>query len=148
MPSLTVREYNPDSGSLMGNISVLDFGKVTVGSHSRVKVIDIAFEDVNAVGNIKIGIISNGGITVYNAGVGHFGVQSSNDFNASLASSPLDNHFLGVNTTGISSDSNNFSIPNRSGSLVLSQYIYLDIEIGSTNLEAGNGAYKIFFDFS
>ena len=148
MPSLTVQEFNPDSGALLGNVSTLDFGKISIGSHSRVKVISISFDDLSAVGNIKLGLIASGGITVYDAGVGHFGIQSSNDFNATTASQPLTTHFSGLNTTGTSADPANIVVPNRTGSQTLSQYIYLDIEIGSTNLAAGNGAYKIFFDFS
>ena len=142
MPSLTVREFNPDSGSMLGNISVLDFGKITLGTHSNVKVIDIAFQDVTVVGNLKIGVISTGGINIANS----FGITSSADFTASLASSAISDHFTGVNQTGTASDINNKIIPMRSNTL--SDYIYLDIEIGSTNLAAANGAYKMFFDFS
>lgn len=146
MPSLTVREYHPETGTLLNNISVLDFGKVTAGSHSRVKVIDIAFQEITQVSNIKIGIIASGGITVNNAGIGHFGITSSQDFNASLTASPLSSHFLGANTTGTSADLNNISIGNRNGTL--SNYIYLDIELGTTNVTGGNGAYKLFFDYA
>ena len=147
MPSITVRNYNPESGVLLGNVSILDYGKITLGSHSRVQVLDVAFESVTVVSNIKIGIIASGGITVISSGnVGHFGVTDSADFNATLASEPITSHFLGTNTTGTASDANNVSIGSRSSTL--SNYIYLDIELGSTNLAAGNGAYKIFFDYS
>jgi len=146
MPSISVREYHPESGALLGNVSKLDFGKVTSGTHSRVKVIDIAFDDVSAVGNVKLGIVSNGGINVTSGDEGHFGVVSSPDFSTSIASSPLSTHFSGLNSTGTSSDENNEDIGNKSQTV--SDYVYLDIEISSTNLEAGNGAYKVFFDYS
>ena len=146
MPSISVREYHPESGALLGNVSILDFGKITSGTHSRVKVIDIAFNDVSAVGNIKLGIVSNGGISIASGDEGHFGIVSSPDFNASVASSPLSTHFSGLNTTANSSDENNEDIGNKSS--IISDYIYLDIEISSTNLETGNGAYKVFFDYS
>jgi len=146
MPSISVREYHPESGALLGNISILDFGKITSGTHSRVKVIDLAFNDVSAVGNIKLGIISNGGINVVLGEEGHFGIVSSPDFNASLASNPLSTHFSGLNTTATSSDANNEDIGSKNPTV--SDYIYLDIEISSTNLETGNGAYKVFFDYS
>jgi hypothetical protein len=146
MPSITIREYHPESGALLGNVSILDFGRITSGTHSRVKVIDVAFEDVSAVGNIKLGIISNGGVSVTSGDEGHFGVVSSPDFSASVASSPLTTHFSGVNTTGTAGDSNNSDIGNKSSTI--SDYVYLDIEISSTNLETGNGAYKVFFDYS
>lgn len=146
MPSITIREYHSESGALLGNVSILDFGRITSGTHSRVKVIDIAFEDISAVGNIKLGIISNGGISVTSGSEGHFGIVSSPDFNSSVASSPLTTHFSGINTTGTSGDSNNEEIGNRSSAI--SYYIYLDIEVGLTNLETGNGSYKVFFDYS
>jgi len=146
MPSITIREYHNESGALLGNVSILDFGRITSGTHSRVKVIDIAFEDVSAVGNIKLGIISNGGVSVTSGDEGHFGVVSSPDFNASVASAPLTTHFSGINTTATAADANNEDIGNKSSTI--SDYIYLDIEISSTNLETGNGAYKVFFDYS
>jgi len=146
MPSITIREYHPESGALLGNISILDFGKITSGTHSRVKVMDIAFEDLSSVGNIKLGIISNGGISVTSGDEGHFGEVNSPDFSSSVASAPLTTHFPGINTTGASGDVNNVAVGNRSSTI--SNYIYLDIEVGSTNLEKGNGAYKVFFDYS
>lgn len=145
-PTITIREYHPESGALLGNITTLDFGKVTAGTHSRVKVIDIAFEGATSVGNIKLGIISAGGLTVASSSVEHFGITSSSTFNSSLASEPISDHFEGVNGTGLSSDSNNIAVGSRSS--VLSNYIYLDVEVSSTNLQAVNGSYKIFFDYS
>jgi len=146
MPNITVREYHPESGALLGNISILDFGRITSGTHSRVKVIDIAFEDLSSVGNIKLGVISNGGISVTTGDDGHFGFVSSSSFSSSTASSPLTTHFSGLNTSGGADDANNEDVGNRSSTV--SDYIYLDIEIGSTNVETGNGAYKVFFDYS
>jgi len=156
MASIVIREYNPDSGALLGNINVLAFGKIIAGTHTRVKVIDIAFNDVTNVGNIKLGLISNGGLTVNpspedilpdgTAGSGFFGIENSSDFNNVLSSSPLNRHFAGVNATITAGDSYNVSIGNRSETI--SNYIYLDVEIGAANLGSINGAYKIFFDYS
>ena len=146
MPTLTVRSYHPSSGALLGNISVIDYGKITIGTHSRVKVIDVAFEDLSSIGNVKLGLMSSGGVAVTSGGVGHFGVTSSADFNATTASSPLTNHFTGLNTTGTAGDTNNYAVGNRTSTL--SNYIYLDVELGSTNLASGNGSYKVFFDYS
>lgn len=156
MPSVTVREYHPESGALLGNISILDFGKITAGSHSRVKVIDVIFDGVSSVGNLKLGIISNGGIVVNEdpegiasdgtASNGRFGIESSTSFSASKAASSLTRHFAGVNSASEADSQYNVSIGNKSDAI--SNYIYLDIEIGSGNVLAGNGAYKIFFDYS
>lgn len=156
MPKLTIREYNPESGASLGNVGVLNFGKITAGTTSRVKVIDVAFSEVSAVGNIKLGLISTGGLTVNvdpqdiatdgSAGNGQFGVESSSEFDSAKASAPLSRHFAGVNTSVTAANANNVSIGNRSS--ILSDYIYLDIEIGSQSVQAGNGAYKVFFDYS
>lgn len=148
MATITVRSYHPESGALLGNITTLDFGKITVGSHSRVKVLDIAFEGVSSVGNIKLGLISSGGITVADSSGsnGHFGFAQSSSFSANTTSAPLSDHFTGLNSSGTATDSNNKSVTARTSTL--SNYIYLDVELGSTNLSAGNGAYKVFFDYS
>ena len=146
MPTRTIREYHPESGALLGNVSTLDFGTVTAGSHSRVKVIDIVVDGVSSIGNVKLGLVSTGGITVTASGVDHFGIESSAAFSASKANSSLTEHFQGVNSTGLASDSNNISVGTRTDTVT--HYIYLDIELGSSNLSAGNGAYKLFLDYS
>ena len=51
MANITVREYNPESGALLGNITTLKFGRVGSGTHTRVKVIDFAFEGVSLLNN-------------------------------------------------------------------------------------------------
>ena len=156
MPNIAIREYHPDSGALLGNISTLQFGKIKPGTHSRVKVIDIVFSDVAGVSNLKLGIVGNANLSVNpnpdaqdgngTTSNGHFGVENTSIFNAAKASAPLSRHFAGVNTAITSTDVNNVAIGKR-GEFV-SNYIYLDIETSSTNVKAGNGAYKIFFDYS
>ena len=156
MPTITTREYNPESGALLGNTTTLDFGKVPAGTSSRVKVIDIAFGEVTSVGNVKLGLVASGGLVVNtnpsdiaadgSSGNGHFGVESSSDFNSVKASAPLSRHFAGVNGDNKSSNSNNVAVGNRSETL--SNYIYLDTELGSSNVTAANGGYKVFFDYS
>ena len=156
MPSLTIREYSPDGGALLSNISTLNFGRITAGTTSATKVIDVAFSEVTNVGNIRLGLISSGGLTVNenpaniaadgSSSTGHFGVESSSVFDSSKASSGLTRHFAGLNTSGTASDSNNVSIGNRT--TTISDYIYLDIEMSSTLIGAGNGSYKLFFDYN
>ena len=156
MASITLRQYNPDSGALLGNVSVLNFGRVTSGTNSNVIVFDIAFTEVTNVGNIKLGLISSGGLTVNaspidigtdgSAGNGYFGIEHTASFNGTKASGPLSRYFAGINSTVTSADSSNVSIGNRSDTL--SEYIYINITVDSSSVGAGNGAYKIFFDFS
>lgn len=155
--NITIREYNPESGALLSNISTLNFGKIASGTHSRVKVIDIAFSDATSVGNLKLGIIANGNIVVnpdpssqYSDGStsnGHFGIESSLSFDTSKTASPLTRHFPGLNGTTTATDESNVKVEMRSTNV--SYYIYLDIEVSSTDATtAGNGSYKIFFDYA
>jgi hypothetical protein len=156
MPKITVREYNPESGALVSNVSTLNFGRITAGTHSRVKVVDLAFTEVTEVGNIKIGLISSGGLIINvnpsdigadgSSSSGRFGVESSSTFDATKGSSPLSRHFAGINSDVTAGSTSNVSVGNRTSTL--SDYIYLDIEIGASDLDEGNGAYKVFFDYS
>ena len=156
MPSVTFREYNPENGALLGNISTLKFGEFLRGTHSRVKVLDIAFGGVTAVTNIKLGLITSGGITVNSeptdigadgsAANGHFGIETSSSFISSKALSPLTRHFAGSNTDAKSYSEYNVSIGNKSD--LTSNYIYLDMDSSnSTTIKNGNGTYKVFFDY-
>ena len=156
MATLTMRQYNPNSGALLGNISVVSYGKVTAGTKSSVIVLDVAFTDISNVGNLKIGLISAGGLTINSnptdiaadgsSGNGYFGIETTTAFDSSKASGPLTRHFAGLNTTITAADTNNVLVPTRSSSL--SNYIYLDIQVDSSNTGAGSGAYKLFFDYN
>ena len=156
MSSITVRQYNGDSGALLGNVSVLSYGRVSAGTHSSVVVVDIAFSGLTNVGNIKLGIISSGGLTVNSSPTdiaadgsslnGYFGIMSGVTFNSTIASQQLSRHFPGINATVLASDSNNVSIPNRNSTT--SAFVYFDVEANTESLNATNGALKVFFDFS
>jgi hypothetical protein len=156
MPSITIRQYSGDSGALLGNISVLNFGRISAGTKSSVVVMDIAFSEVTNVGNVKLGLISSGGLVVNSgptdisadgsASNGHFGIETTAVFDSSKASSPLSRHFAGINGSVTAGDSNNVSIPLRSSTV--SNYIYLDIEVDSATVGVGNGAWKVFFDYN
>ena len=156
MATITLREYNPESGALLANISTLNYGRITAGTHSAVKVIDLAFNEVTEVGNIQLALISSAGITVNSnptdvtsdgsSSNGQFGIESTRTFDSAKASTPLSRHFAGLNTTITAADDNNVSVDNRSETI--SDYIYLDVEVDASTLNAGNGAYKVFFDFS
>ena len=156
MPNITVREYNPDSGALLGNISTMTFGRITAGTTSKVKVIDVAFTGVTDVGNIKLGLIAAGGLTVNSnptdiasdgsAGNGQFGIESTSVFDSAKASSPLNRHFAGLNSDASAGNSNNVSVGNRSATI--SDYVYIDIEVDVASTGGINGSYKLYFDYS
>ena len=154
MPSIVTREYNPTTGALIGNISSLNFGKIGGGTHTPVKVLDFAFSGVTGVSNVKLGIVSstldvNGAPEDVQAdgssSNGRFGVMHGDAFDPTLSSGTLGRHFAGQNATGLASDAKNVEIGNRSSTL--SQFVYLDIELGGDDLGAASGVYMIFFDF-
>ena len=157
LPEIVIREYDSETGALVSNMSALAFGRVTKGAHSRVKVVDISFTNITSVGNLQLGLIGNAGVNVSasDAGVvyddgsvanGYFGIQSSIEFDATIASQPLVRHFPGINDTAIADNINNVTVGARTNSL--SNYIYLDIQVGSSGTGLRSGAYKIFFDFT
>jgi hypothetical protein len=154
MTSITTREYNPTTGALIGNVSSLNFGKIAAGSHTAVKVIDFIFSGLTTVSNIKVGILSstlevNESPTDVQAdgssSNGAFGLMHTDAFNKDLATSSLGRHVAGLNLTGLSSDAKNVLIGNKSSTV--SQFIYLDMELGGNNLGVFSGTYKVFFDF-
>jgi hypothetical protein len=154
--SITVREYNPESGALLNNISTLNYGRIIAGTTSRVKAIDFAFAGITEVANIKLGLISSGGLIVNtnpsdisadgSSANGYFGIESTAAFDSAKASQPLSRHFAGLNPSASAVSSYNVSVSNRSS--LLSDYVYLDVEIGDSDTDAGAGAYKIFFDYA
>ena len=156
--SLTIRQYNPDSGALLSNVSQISFGKITAGTRSKVVCIDIAFSEVTEVSNLKLGLISSGGLNVTSSASdtsnnldgsstrGFFGIQTSASFDSSIASAPLTSFFKSINATVTASDTNNVEIPTRSATL--SNYIYLDILVDSSSVGSNSGSWKVFFDFS
>lgn len=154
-PNITITELHPDTGAVLNNVSALSFGRVTKGTHSRVKVFVISFSNVTKVGNLKIGLIASAGITVnpqegiiYSDGsssTGNFGIMSSATFDPVISSVPLTRHFAGANSDSTSGNTNNVSVGMNSETT--SYYIYLDVA-ASSGIGAGNGAYKIFFDYA
>jgi len=156
MATLTLREYNPITGAFIGNVSAISFGKMAAGTHSQIKVMDVAFTGVESVANVQLGLINSGGITVNpaplniaadgSASNGAFGVMHSAGFNPVLAAGPLTQHFAGLNQSGAINDADNVTIGTRDDTT--SQFFYLDIQPGSNNVGVGAVLWKIFFDFA
>lgn len=155
MPSVTIREFNPTTGALMGNISALSFGRVSTGRHSPVKVIDYVFTGVSSVENVKVGLVDAGGLTVNespenigsdgSASNGRFGIEHGSSFDSVTAAGPLTRHFAGENTTGAGGDPFNVRIGTRNDTT--SQYVYIDIELAAGDSGKIGGSFKVFFDF-
>ena len=155
MPSLSTREYNITNGDFVGNISSLSFGRITSGTHSSVKVIDLSFIGVSQVSGVKLGLMSSGGLPVNDnpqdisndgsASNGYFGIRHTTDFDPTISSAILSRHFAGLNTSGTAGDDKNVEVGTRDD--ITSQFIYLDLEIVSGFLGSGTGLYKVFFNF-
>jgi len=155
MPSLTTREYNTTTGAFVGNISSLSFGRITVGTHSPVKVIDFAFTGVTSISNVKLGVLSSGGVVVNDnpqgisadgsASNGNFGVMHTTAFNIAIAQGPLTRHFAGLNVSLTASDPKNVIVGERTDTE--SQFVYLDMQLGANDRGVAAGLYKVFFDF-
>ena len=155
MPSVITREYNPTNGDFVGNISSLSFGRITAGTTSPVKVIDMAFTGVTKVSGVKLGLMSSGGLPVNDdpqditedgsASNGYFGIRHTTNFDSSIAAASLTRHFAGLNTSGTAGDDKNVTIGSRDNTT--SQFVYLDIEIVGSFLGSGTGLYKVFFNF-
>lgn len=153
MATITTREYNPFTGAFIGNINWVSFGNISVGSTSQIKVIDFVFTGVTSVSNIKIGLMNSAGVTVNEsptgilsdgtASNGRFGIEHSSSFEAKTG---LVRHFAGTNTSNLSTDPYNVTIETRDS--VTSEYVYLDVEPGSSNTGRASGNWKVFFDFT
>ena len=155
MPTLTCREYNPATGSFIGNVTSLSFGKTSAGSHTPVKVVDFAFTGVSTVLNVKIALLDAGGLTVNDSpqdvgtdgssANGGFGIMHSTSFDLATAGGPLTRHFAGLSADG-AGDSNNVEIGTKSDTVT--QFAYLDVEIGASDLGQGSALLKVYFDFT
>jgi len=155
MASLVTREYNPTNGDFIGNISSLSFGRITSGTHSPIKVIDLAFVGVASVSGVKLGLMSSGGLPVNDgpidiaedgsAGNGYFGIVHKVNFDPTISAAPLTRHFAGLNTSGTAGDDKNVEVGIRDD--ITSQFVYLDLEVVSSFLGSGTGLYKVFFNF-
>jgi len=151
--NIIAREYNATTGAFIGNLTSLSFGNTPVGTHSPVKVIDLAFTGVSMVSNVKIAILSTGltiadvpSNTINSDGTtasGYFGIAHSSNF---ISNNVISTHFRKVyNSKSI--PTNEVSIGTRDSASVISQYIYLDIQLSNANLGAQGGSYRIFFDY-
>ena len=94
-----------------------------------------------AIGNIKLGLISTGGIEFAN---NIFEITSSAILNTDTIPTT---YFQGVNTDGLASNSYNISINNNKNNV--SEYVYLNLNLPSDNtLGEGVIRFKWFFDYA
>jgi hypothetical protein len=142
---VTVREYNPTTGNLIGNTNSLKFGNINVGEVSPVRVVDMTVSGASFMSNVRLAITSADLVPVNDspidigsdnsAGNGNFGVESSTTF---LSRNTLSRFFPGVN--------GEVTIGTRSASV--SKYTYLNVRMDTSSTGSGKVVYKWFFDVS
>jgi len=145
MATIVIREYNPTTGRLIGNVSFLNFGNVNVGEVSPVRVIDMSVPDVSYISNVRLVVSSADLIPVNNnpqdiaadgsAGNGNFGVETSSSF---LSRNTLSRFFAGVGqevTVGTRGDN-------------VTNFVYLNVRMDSSSVGSGKVVYKWHLDIS
>jgi hypothetical protein len=119
---VTIREYDPETGSVISNIDSIDFGGLTPNGDKKIKIIDVSVSGAS-VSSIKMRLKNSGGIIVAPgatsvtngfADAGNFGIETASSFSAKT---DLSTFF---------SDAETFiDVPLRSNNV--SNYIYLSI---------------------
>lgn len=145
MATAITREYNPSTGRIIGNISELNFGHVPMGSSSAVKVVDLAVEDVTAISNVRLQVVSSDNVPVNDspsdissdgsAGNGNVGIEHDSDF---IPRRSLSRFFAG--------ESAPVTVGSRSSAV--SEYVYLNVKMNATSTGAGKISYQWIFDIS
>ncbi len=140
-----LREYNPNTGSLLGNVSNIDFGNISIGQFGWIRVFDIYVPGVSDISNVTLSITSSAPIPVNDApidigpdgsaGNGNFGIEISTDF---LPKSSLVRFFAGLSLP--------VTVGSRGGNV--SKYIYLNTKMAVSSAISGTVSYQIAFDYS
>ena len=117
------------------------FGTIAPGQTSKTVIVSLNIPYVKAIANIKMGLISAGGITFSNS---IFGITSSVELRDDIVP---DNYFQGINTDKTSTNANNISIPNKDNHT--SAYVYLNVQVPNDQvIETGIVKMKWFFDYA
>jgi len=127
----------------------LTFGTIAPNETSKTIVVALNIPHAKAITNIKIGLISSGGITFAN---NIFGITSSVELRDDITP---DSYFQGVNANNVVDNKQtdpaiypyNISIRNKDNHT--SEYVYLNIKLPNNQI-IGEGVLKLkwFFDYS
>ena len=132
-------EYDSTTGSKKG---LSTFGAIASGSTSNPKIIRLKVPWAKKISNIKLGLVDEGLINGFQPGVIKIG--TSPVFSTSDIPSE---YFQGINTTDLSDDEYNISIPNSNENSNFSDYVYLSISLPERYFGSGIFKLKWFFDF-
>lgn len=143
--TMHVREYNPTTGRLVGNVSSINFGNVNIGEFSAVKVLDIVVSDATLISNVSIEIRNSSTVAVNaspvgiaadgSASNGNFGVETSNSF---VPRNTLSRFFAG--------EGQPVSVGTRNSNT--SKFIYLNAKMALSTPKSGTVTYRFYFDVS
>jgi len=104
-------------------------------------VLLLKLPDTKAIGNIRLGLIENGGITFTPT---IFGVSTLPYLDTTTVPKT---YFQGVNTDSLADSPYNISVNNKDN--ISSEYVYININLPRNNfIGAGVLRYKWFFDYS
>jgi len=142
-PTITLREYDNQTGEFVRSTPVLDYGIVLSGNSSGIRVVDFVITGVSAVSNFDITLTNSDGLevspstaTVINnvADDGNFGIEINTSF---IKKTSLGSFFSALDKE--------ISVPMRIP--VVTNYISLNILPGTFESADRNVEYNISFDF-
>jgi len=138
-------EYS-DSGATADTLNTpfadaFNFGTIAPGETSKTIIVNLHVLYVNAITNIKLGLINNGNIQLRNT---TFGITNDNVLKNNVTPT---SYFQGINTSGTNSNTYNIAIPNLNNKH--SNYVYLNVSLPRNN-SIGTGVIRFtwFFDYS
>lgn len=118
-----------------------NYGTIAPGEKSKTIIIALNVPHVQAITNIRLGLIETGGITFLN---NIFGINNSIELRNDITP---DYYFQGVNLTKSSSSPYNISIPNKDNHT--SAYVYLNVKLpNNQSIEKGIIVLKWWFDYA
>jgi len=145
MATAIIREYNPTTGRIIGNINQLSFGHVPRGQVSSVKVVDLQVQDADAISNVRLQITSSDTIAVNDspsdiradgsAGNGNFGIEHEENF---IPRSTLTRFFAGTESP--------VEVGTRSATV--SEFVHLNMRMNTSSIGSGSTTYQWIFDIS
>jgi len=143
--TMHVREYNPTTGRLVGNVSAINFGNVNIGEFSPVKVLDLVVQNASLISNVSIEIRNSTSVPVNASPVGiaadgsssngNFGVETSDSF---VSRNTLSRFFAG--------EGQPVSVGTRNNNT--SKFIYLNAKMAVSSPKSGTVTYRFYFDVS
>jgi len=121
--------------------AAFNFGTIAPGETSKTIIVNLHVLYVQAITNIKLGLIDAGNLTLQND---TFGITNSALLKSNIIPT---SYFQGINTNGTSSNAYNISIPNLDNKK--SNYVYLNVTLPRSNV-IGTGVIRFqwFLDYS